>query len=41
MSWRRLLVLTLFTALAFGGTFTCRSNDGDTVIINPTTSPAR
>ena len=41
MTWRRLLMTVLFAALTFGGTFTCRSSDGDSITINPTTSPAK
>lgn len=30
MKWQRLLLIILLAAMAFGGTFTCKSNDGDT-----------
>ena len=36
MNWRNLLILVLFAALTFGGTFTC-SNSDSSVTIGPTT----
>jgi len=40
MTWRRLLLLTIFAALTFGGTFTCTTGD-DNLHIHPTTSPGK
>jgi hypothetical protein len=36
MKWSRLLLVILFAALAFGGSFTCayHSGDGDTVVVH-------
>lgn len=41
MTWRRLVLLLICCALAFGGTFTCSSsNDSDDFTQNPQT-PAK
>ena len=29
MKWPRILLIILLAAIAFGGTFTCNSHDGD------------